>query len=59
MTSNEANKIEINSETNLDKLRELVIYWQNLAYLAELRISELQPSLTLDQLKDIDQIETK
>ena len=50
MTPNEANKIDINIETNLDKLRELVKYWQNLAYQTELRISKLQPGFTLDDL---------
>ncbi|MGG7036711.1 MAG: hypothetical protein ACI7YS_16165 [Flavobacterium sp.] len=58
MTPSEANKIDINNETNLDKLRELVKYWQNLAYQAELRISKLQPGFTLDQLNDNEKSET-
>jgi len=52
MTPSEANKIDINNETNLDKLRELVKYWQNLAYKTELRISQLQPGFTLDDLNE-------
>jgi hypothetical protein len=50
MTPNEANKIDINNETNLDKLRELVKYWQNLAFQIELRISKLQPGFALEEL---------
>ena len=50
MTPSEANKIDINNETNLDKLRELVKYWQNLSYQTELRLSKLQPGFTLDDL---------
>ncbi len=50
MTPSEANKIDINNETNLDKLRELVKYWQNLAYQTELTISKLQPGFTLEDL---------
>lgn len=52
MTPSEANKIDIKSETNLDKLRELVMYWQNLAYQTELRISKLKPGFTLDDLNE-------
>jgi hypothetical protein len=48
MTPSEANEIDINSETNIDKLRELVKYWQNLAYQAELRIKKIQPGFTID-----------
>ncbi len=50
LTPSEANKIDINSETNIDKLRELVKYWQNLAYQIESRISKLQLGFTLDDL---------
>jgi hypothetical protein len=52
MTPSEANKIDIISETNLDKLRELVKYWQNFAYQTELRISKLQPGFILEDLND-------
>jgi hypothetical protein len=50
MTPSEANEIDINSETNLGKLRELVKYWQNLAFQTELRISKLQPGFALEEL---------
>lgn len=50
MTPSEANEIDINSETNLEKLRKLVKYWQNLAYQAELRIKKIKPGFTLDNL---------
>gem|GEM_PF-3834559 len=45
MTPTEANKIDINTETNLDKLRELVRYWQNKAATAEFTIRELNQRL--------------
>lgn len=57
MTANEANKIDINTETNLEKLRELVKYWQNLALLAEVRISKLVPPIKLEQLNDESEAE--
>ena len=59
MTPSEANNIDLNCETNLETLRALVKYWQNLAYLTELRISKLQPGFTLDKLEDNDGNETK
>lgn len=52
MTPSEANQIDIDKETNLEKLRELVKYWQNLAYQNELKISKLKPDFTLDDLND-------
>ena len=52
MTASEANKIDINTETNLEKLRELVKYWQNLALLTEVRISKLVPPTQIEQLND-------
>lgn len=52
MKSCEANKIDINSETNLDKLREIVKYCQNIAFQTELKISKLQQGFILDYLND-------
>lgn len=59
MTSNEANKIDINNETSLDKLRELVMYWQNLAYQNELIIKKSQTSFTLDDINLDEDINKK
>ncbi len=55
MTASEANKIDINKETNLETLKDLVKYWQDLAFLTQSRISKLQPNFTLEQLKNSDE----
>ena len=63
MTPSEANQIDIDKETNLEKLRELVKYWQNLAYQNELKISKLnvlpaKESLNLLLMPKLDDPET-
>lgn len=55
MTPSEANKIDINSETNLDKLRELVKYWQNLAINAVIELQKHRPTFTLEDLQNSDE----
>ncbi len=52
MTADEANKINLDKETNIEKLKELVKYWQNLAYLAELKVSKLEQSFAVEQIKE-------
>lgn len=52
MTADEANKINLDKETNIEKLKELVKYWQNLAYLAELKVAKLQQSFAVEQIKE-------
>lgn len=51
MTPSEANKIDINKETNLDALRELVKFWQNLTFNAVTELQKHKPTFTLEDLK--------
>lgn len=55
MTPSEANKININNETNLDKLRELVKFWQNLTINAITELQKHKPTFTLDNLQNSDE----
>jgi hypothetical protein len=55
MTPSEANKININNETNLDKLRELVKFWQNLTISAITELQKHKPTFTLDDLRNSDE----
>lgn len=51
MTPSEANKININNETNLDKLRELVKFWQNLTINAVIELQKHRPTFTLEDMQ--------
>jgi hypothetical protein len=51
MTANEANKIDINNEKNIDKLRELVKYWQDIALNAVAELQKHKPTFTLKNIQ--------
>jgi hypothetical protein len=55
MTSKQANEIDLNAETNLETLRELVKYWQNLTINAITELQKHKPTLTLDDLRNSDE----
>lgn len=50
MTANEADAIDLNTETNVQKLRELVKYWQNKAIEATNTIGVLEKSFSNEDL---------
>lgn len=51
MTAERANSIDLDKETNVETLRELVRFWQELAENAEKRVKELQPSASSELIK--------
>ena len=51
MTPSEANQIDINNETNLDKLRELVSFWQNQTINVVAELQKHRPTFTLEDMQ--------
>lgn len=51
MTPSEANQIDINSETNTDKLKELVKYWQNLTIQVVAELQKHKPTFTIEDIQ--------
>lgn len=55
MTPSEANKIDIDKETNVDKLRKLVKFWQNQTIKAVTELQKHKPAFTLEDLRNSDE----
>ncbi len=55
MTPSEANKIDINNETNLTKLRELAKFWQDIALNAVAELQKYKPTFTLEDIQNSDE----
>ena len=57
MTDEEVKKIDVESENDLVKLKEIILYWQEKAFVAQYQLLLIRGNLSNEQIKNSFNIE--